>query len=46
MKKALISLVAGLVLMTAGCAIMAGAVRLIAATALPRARVAVQSPAD
>jgi hypothetical protein len=32
--------------MTAGCAIMAGAVRLIAPTVMPTPRVAVESPAD
>jgi len=34
------------VFMTAGCAIMAGAVRLIVPTALPAPRVALESPAD
>jgi hypothetical protein len=32
--------------MTAGCAIMAGAVRLIAPTGMTTPRVVVQSPAD
>jgi hypothetical protein len=34
------------IFMTAGCAIMAGAVRLIAPTGMPSARVVVESPAD
>src|SRR6266480_1155314 len=39
-------LLIGVVFMTAGCAIMAGALRLIAPTAMPSARVAIESPAD
>ena len=39
-------LLIGVVFMTAGCAIMAGAVRLIVPTSLPAPRVAVESPAD
>ncbi|HKC89709.1 MAG TPA: MFS transporter [Candidatus Limnocylindria bacterium] len=39
-------LLIGVIFMTAGCAIMAGAVRLIAPTAVPSARVVVESPAD
>ena len=39
-------LLIGVVFMTAGCAIMAGAVRLIVPTALPAPRVALESPAD
>ena len=39
-------LLIGVVFMTAGCAIMAGAVRVIAPAATPAARVAVESPAD
>jgi len=39
-------LLIGVIFMTAGCAIMAGAVRLIAPTAIPSPRVVVQSPAD
>jgi MFS family permease len=39
-------LLIGVIFMTAGCAIMAGAVRLIAPTAMPTPRVVVESPAD
>src|SRR2546427_3865369 len=39
-------LLIGVVFMTAGCAIMAGAVRLLVPTSLPAPRVAVESPAD
>jgi len=39
-------LLIGVVFMTAGCAIMAGAVRLIVPTVKPAQRVAVESPAD
>jgi MFS family permease len=39
-------LLIGVVFMTAGCAIMAGAVRLLAPTAMPTTRVAITSPAD
>ena len=39
-------LLIGVGFMTAGCAIMAGAVRLIVPTSLPAPRVAVESPAD
>ena len=39
-------LLIGVVFMTAGCAIMAGAVRLIAPTGVTTPRVAVESPAD
>jgi len=39
-------LLIGVVFMTAGCAIMAGAVRLIVPTVMPAQRVAVESPAD
>jgi hypothetical protein len=39
-------LLVGVVFMTAGCAIMAGAVRLIAPAAMPSARVVIESPAD
>ena len=39
-------LLIGVIFMTAGCAIMAGAVRLIAPTAMPTPRVIVESPAD
>src|SRR3989442_241558 len=39
-------LLIGVVFMTAGCAIMAGAVRLIVPTAMHSPRVAVESPAD
>jgi len=39
-------LLIGVVFMTAGCAIMAGAVRLIVPTSLPAPRLAVESPAD
>ena len=40
-------LLIGVIFMTAGCAIMAGAVRLIAApTSVTTARVVVESPAD
>ncbi|HEV8468562.1 MAG TPA: MFS transporter [Candidatus Limnocylindria bacterium] len=39
-------LLIGVVFMTAGCAIMAGAVRVIVPTAMPAQRVAVESPAD
>jgi hypothetical protein len=39
-------LLIGVIFMTAGCAIMAGAVRLLAPTALPGPRVAIESPAD
>jgi len=39
-------LLIGVIFMTAGCAIMAGAVRLIAPTAIPSPRVVVQTPAD
>jgi MFS family permease len=39
-------LLIGVIFMTAGCAIMASAVRLIAPTAMPSTRVVVESPAD
>jgi MFS family permease len=39
-------LLIGVVFMTAGCAIMAGAVRLIVPTVMPTQRIAVESPAD
>lgn len=39
-------LLIGVIFMTAGCAIMAGAVRLIAPAALPTTRVVLESPAD
>ena len=39
-------LLIGVIFMTAGCAIMAGAVRLLAPTGVTSARVAVESPAD
>jgi MFS family permease len=39
-------LLIGVIFMTAGCAVMAGAVRLIAPTAVPTTRVVVESPAD
>ncbi len=39
-------LLIGVIFMTAGCAIMAGAVRLLAPTGMTSARVAVESPAD
>jgi MFS family permease len=39
-------LLIGVAFMTAGCAIMAGAVRVIAPTAMPASRVVVESPAD
>jgi len=39
-------LLIGVMFMTAGCAIMAGAVRVIVPTATPAQRVAVESPAD
>ena len=39
-------LLIGVAFMTAGCAIMAGAVRLLAPTAVPTPRVAIESPAD
>ena len=39
-------LLIGVVFMTAGCAIMAGAVRLIVPTVMPAQRVAAESPAD
>ena len=39
-------LLIGVVFMTAGCAIMAGAVRLLAPTGVTIARIAVESPAD
>jgi MFS family permease len=39
-------LLIGVIFMTAGCAIMAGAVRLIAPTAVPTPHVVVESPAD
>src|SRR5216117_2521747 len=39
-------LLIGVVFMTAGCAIMAGAVRLLAPAAMPSPRVAIESPAD
>jgi MFS family permease len=39
-------LLIGVVFMTAGCAIMAGAVRLIVPTVMPAQRLAVESPAD
>lgn len=39
-------LLIGVIFMTAGCAIMAGAVRLIAPTEVPTSRVVVESPAD
>ena len=39
-------LLIGVIFMTAGCAIMAGAVRLIAPTGITTSRVVVQSPAD
>jgi hypothetical protein len=39
-------LLIGVIFMAAGCAIMAGAVRVIAPTALPTSRVVVESPAD
>src|SRR2546428_996929 len=39
-------LLIGVVFMTAGCAIMAGAVRLIVPTSVPARRLAVESPAD
>jgi MFS family permease len=46
LTDARVVLLIGVVFMTAGCAIMAGAVRLIAPTALPTPRVVVESPAD
>jgi MFS family permease len=39
-------LLIGVVFMTAGCAIMAGAVRLLAPTSMPTPRAVVESPAD
>jgi len=39
-------LLIGVIFMTAGCAIMAGAVRLLAPAAMPSPRVAIESPAD
>ena len=39
-------LLIGVIFMTAGCAIMAGAVRLLAPTAMQSSRVALESPAD
>jgi hypothetical protein len=36
----------GVIFMTAGCAIMAGAVRLIAPTVMPTSRVVIESLAD
>lgn len=39
-------LLIGVIFMTAGCAIMAGAVRLITSTAMPIPRMVVESPAD
>jgi MFS family permease len=39
-------LLIGVIFMTAGCAVMAGAVRLIAPTAVPTTRLVVESPAD
>jgi MFS family permease len=39
-------LLIGVVFMTAGCAIMAGAVRLLAPTAVPAQRMVVETPAD
>src|SRR5437879_1285522 len=39
-------LLIGVIFMTAGCAIMAGAVRLLAPTAMQSPRVAIESPAD
>jgi MFS family permease len=39
-------LLIGVIFMTAGCAIMAGAVRLLAPTGMPSSRVVIESPAD
>ena len=39
-------LLIGVIFMTAGCAIMAGAVRLLAPAAMPSPRAAIESPAD
>jgi Na+/phosphate symporter len=39
-------LLIGVIFMTAGCAIMAGAVRLIAPTTMPSSRLVIESPAD
>jgi MFS family permease len=46
LTDARVVLLIGVIFMTAGCAIMAGAVRVIAPATVPAARVVIESPAD